>query len=492
MSLFKKGDSFNDLVEKLKTPARFGPGELAELIAEATSHQEASPRKLAFMMGSSHPRVREAGIRYVMENAPKDAIDVVIQAMAAVDGSARSELARTILQLDHAELLRTANLLFNGSNLSLRTTILEIASLDRDWRDWFGIMKQALRTTDPTLRRAGARLVRRHVQDPTAATVLRELLHDDDDAVRSEAIQGFCDYPTAEIVEPFFARLPHEAPVDQTRMIQALARLSSRPNSNIEQHLFPVLADDDPEARRLAVRLISSMPQPDLVLRKFLINCRGLASWLRERAVRSLLEMANSLCEPLLRLMQDEDEDVRVSAMALAAKINDERVLGPVTKIFCSKADWWIRSLAAEILANFPRDEVLELLLPYLHDPDMRFSIVSALAKMNRPETTAHLLECLKDPARSIRDTALDGLAKRATQEVIEAIVQVTRSDPETSLRAKAVEVLRGYGAPASARLRSLEVELLANEEQEESKKRAASVEGLALEMANPELNKRD
>jgi HEAT repeat protein len=492
MALFKKGDSFNDLVEKLKNPARFGPAELAEIVTEAVAHPEANARKLAFMMSSTHPRIREAGIRYVTESAPKDAMDVAIQAMAAVDGAARAELARTILQLDRTELLRTANMLFNGSSLPLRGTILEIASLDREWRDWFGVMKQALRTTESSLRRAGARLVRRHVQDLNASTVLRELLHDEDDGVRSEAIQAFCDYPIAEIVEPFFARLPVEAPVDQTRMIQALARLSSKPNSNIEQYLFPVLADDDPEARRLAVRLISSMPQPEQVLRKFLINCRGLASWLRERAVKSLLEMANALCEPLLRLMQDDDEDVRVSAMSLASKIDDERILGPVMGIFCSKADWWIRSLAADILSNFPRDEVLELLLPYLHDVDMRFSIVSSLARMNRPETTAHLLECLKDPARSIRDIAIDGLAKRATQDVMDALIRVVRADPDTALRAKAFEVLRGFGTAAATRLKSLEVELQAHADQEEASKRAASVQGLQLEMANPSLNRRD
>ncbi len=492
MALFKKGDSLNDLVEKLKNPGRFGPGEITELIEAVTGHQEASARKLAFMMSSTHPRVREAGLRYVTENAPKDAIDVVIQAMSVVDGAARTELARTVLQLDRAEVLRCANQLFNGSNVPIRIVILEIASLDREWRDWFGILKQGLRSTDQPLRRGAVRILRRHVQDTTAGTVVRELLHDEDDAVRSEAIQAFCDFPTPEIVEPFFARLPHEAPVAQTRMIQALARLSSRPNSNIEQHLFPVLADDDAEARRIAVRLISSMPQPDQVLRKFLVHCRGLASWLRERAVRSLLEMANALCDPLLRLMKDEDEDVRVSAMSLAAKIHDERVIGPVTAIFCSNADWWIRSLAAEILSNFPTDETLELLLPYLHDVDMRLSIVSALARMDRPETTAHLIECTRDSARSIRDIALDGLAGRPTQDVIEAVARVARQDPEPPLRAKAIEVLRGFGPIAAPRLKSIELETQAHADAEEAAKVARSAQGLQLEMANPALNRRD
>ena len=490
MAMFKKSDSFGDLTEKLRNPARFGPGELAEMIATITTHQEASPRKLSFMMSSAHPRIRDAGVRYVTENAPRDAMDVIIQAMAILDGPARAELAKTAFDLDRAELLRCAHTMFNGSNIQIRMAVLELSSLDRNWRDWFGIMKQALRTTEPPLRRAAARLIRRSVRDPVAGAVLRDLLHDDDTAVRSEAIQGFCDHPSPEIVEPFFARLPQESPVDQTRMIQALARLSSRPNSNIEQHLFPVLADDDADARRLAVRLISSMPAPDEMLRKFLMHCRGLASWLRDRAVNSILEMAGSLCGPLLKLMQDDDEDVRVAAMGLAAKIKDERILQPVVRIFCSDSDWWIRSMAAEILANFPRDETLELLLPFLDDPDMRLSIVSALARIERPETTAHLIECLKDPARSIRDIALDGLANRASQEVIECIVISAKHDPDLALRAKALELLRGFGPIAAARVSALEVELQAAGVAEENAKREASIASIQLEMENPALNR--
>ncbi|MFO1054042.1 MAG: HEAT repeat domain-containing protein [Planctomycetota bacterium] len=490
MALFKKNDSFDDLCEKLKNPARFGPAELGEIIAEATKHPEASARKLAFMMSSTHPRIREAGVRYVMENAPRDSVDVILQAIAAIEGPGRSELAKLAFELDRNELLRCANTMFNGTNLQMRMVVLELASLDRNWRDWFGILKQGLRATEVPLRRASARLIRRHLQDPTACSVMRDLLHDEDDAVRSEAIQGFCDFPTPEIVGPFFARLPKESPVDQTRMIQALARLSSRPNSNIEQHLFPVLSDDDADARKIAVRLISSMPQPDQVLRKFLVHCRGLASWLRERATRSILEMANALCDPVIKLMQDEDEDVRVSAMSLAAKIKDERIFEPVVRIFCGRSDWWVRSLAAEILANFPRDETLELLLPYLHDVEMRFSIVSALAKIDRVETTAHLIECLKDPARSIRDIALDGLAKRASQDVIECLLISARHDPDPALRAKAIEVLRGFGPAASARLRSLEVELQAADDAAEAARKHASSLDLQLEMENPSLNR--
>ena len=74
----------------------------------------------------------------------------------------------------------------------------------------------------------------------------------------------------------------------------------------------------------------------------------------------------------------------------------------------------------------------------------------------------------------------------------MDALVRVVRADPDTALRAKAFEVLRGFGSAAAARLKSLEVELQAHADQEEASKRAASVQGLQLEMANPSLNRRD
>lgn len=484
MAFFKKNDSFRDLVAKLERPGQMGPTELAETLEAVLSHPDASLRRLSFMLHSPHPRIRDAGIELVRRSTGPEAVQVLALAVQSVEGTARVELARQMLALDRAETLRAMSALFHGPRPEARSVVLDVAAIDPVWRDWLPILRQALKVPDAPLRRQAARALRRRADDPTVRAVLRDLLHDDDGVVRAEAIHAFCERPDAEIVEPFFARLPHEGANEQARMIQALSELSRQPDTNVEAHLFPVLSDEQPQTRSLAVKLLGQMPGSDLVLRRFLVHCRGLASWLRDRAIQSILELAHDLAEPLVQLMHDADQDVRVQALTLAARLDDPRVVEPATRVFCSEADWWERSLAAEILGKFPSEAVLSILLPFVDDREMRYSVVSVLARLDRPESTAQLIECLADRARAIRSTALDGLAGRHHDEVIRAITMCARHDTEASIRTKALEVLRGFGDATTITVRAIEAE-----QQKRLEVRASELQA-DLQMVNDELNR--
>ena len=274
-------------------------------------------------------------------------------------------------------------------------------------------------------------------------------------------------------------------------MVDALAKLANSAEAKLEERLIPILASEDKQLREIAVRLLASMPDRTRVLRSYLIQSRGLATWLRERTHKSILQLAEGLIEPLIELMADQDDDVRVGAMVMAKASKDSRLAQAIHKIFMSKSDWWIRSIAAESLAIFRSPQVTKALLSQLEDPDLRYSIITLLGDILDPQTVPVLLSCLRDPARGIRLIALEALRKThavlqdhpLVEETANAILELAKNDAQRTVREKASDVLTAFGPLSEPRLQEI-----AKHEEEglELSKLAITSE---LSMANDSLN---
>jgi HEAT repeat protein len=485
MAIFGRGNSFQELVKRLQSPAGLSPVDVKELVSRVVFDPDATPRNLQWMLTSPLGEVRTAGFEFIARAASRDCIEMTLQAMASTDDRrVRSELAKQLIQLDRAMLLRTLSRLFHTRNGVYRSTVLDVVRVDPRWRDHLGLIKQTVKVPDTQLRVQAVNVLARHAQDPTVGMILQNLTRADDETVRREAIFALCENPTPDLVEPFFAQLPFEPRIIQTRMIQALSRLANTRGISIEQHLFPILADENPLIRNLAVKLLAEMPDKVSVLRGFLTYSRRLAAWLRSRATESLLTVADEIKDAVVELLDDDDEDVRVYAMMLSSKMNDPVVVPQVTNIFLGGADWWIRALAAEILAQFPNDDVVRTLLKRREDPDLRYAVASALAGMDRPSVEPSLIDFLRDPSRATRAVVIEGLQRLATQNSIRALHQVAVGDEHAAVRAKAIEALREIGPPAAEYLALIEEVYV-----REAREKAQAFGDLDLEMVNDELN---
>jgi HEAT repeat protein len=226
------------------------------------------------------------------------------------------------------------------------------------------------------------------------------------------------------------------------------------------------------------------MPNRTQVLRAFLAHCRGLSSWIRERSITSIQKLAGGLGECLATLLQDPDEEIRVGAVMLAGPSNDPRLLPHLRAIFLGQSDWWVRSMAANVIANFPAQQVLDLLLSRIDDRDLRYSVIHALGRMRDEVVIPHLLQCLSDAQRGIRSATLDALKDSRRQDVFNALVYLGRHDREEGIREKALVMLRALG-PAGERA-AAEIE---RAQREPAGQAAAPAELAGLEMANDVLN---
>lgn len=482
MAMFRKQDGLPHLVDALSKPG-LPNAEIDELIERVTTHPDATPRRLGTLVTSDNPRIREAGIGYVVRNAGRDCADLLLMAMIGAERPVRTSLARALVGLSRQDVLRTTERAFNSRKSEHRPLALEIVFADPRWRDHMRLLKAAVRDPDAGLRLAAVRILRRKPDDDAIGVILRGMIHDGDDVVRAEVIGGLCEHPTPDLIEPFFARVLLEEKPERARMIQALGKLCRSGVAGIELRLYPSLADENGDIRMLAARLLDQVGDKSAALRGFLVYARGLAPWLRERATEALLGVVGGFTAPLIELMDDADDDIAVAAMTLASHLDDPAIVPHVARIFGSKLDWWVRSMAADILARFPTDEVLGTLLSRLDDPELRYSVVSALGATTHSDACGHLLECLGDPAASIRRVALDGLRREPTEAIVAAVHGVARDDADVTVREKALQMLRDFGAIAEMQVAELE------RAAQRRADRRPDAPALELEMANTALN---
>ncbi len=385
--------------------------------------------------------VVEQLLRDVVGKPPQVRDDI---ARALVAAAAPSRMEAAIGQMMHAPAPEQ------------REAALSLIAALPDWQPHLRHLKVALQDPVPELRQSAARILCRGSESRAVHLVLLELLRDEDPVIRRQVISTLAASPHPDVVEPFLERLSQEEPAGQALIVDALKGLAGNAEARLTERLLPVLANEDERVREAAVRLLGQMPNAVEILRAYLIYSRGLAFWLRERAAASITKIAPDIVEPLSCLMQDAELDVRIGAVVMASTCRDPRIVPRTLEIFLGSDDWWVRSIAAEVLGHFPSPEVTRALQSRIDDPDVRSSVIAVLAKVRDCESDACLLQCLGDVDRGTRMATLDALAPVRSPEVYAALQQVALGDPEPALRDKAVVILESHGPAAEQQLRAV------------------------------------
>ncbi|MEE9149998.1 MAG: HEAT repeat domain-containing protein, partial [Candidatus Tectomicrobia bacterium] len=107
------------------------------------------------------------------------------------------------------------------------------------------------------------------------------------------------------------------------------------------------------------------------------------------------------------------------------------------------------RSVILRLLDEVATESMVSVLIPLTTADDwiMRLSIVRILGRFDTPEVQQTLVALLKDPHKSIRQTALGALASSKNPANIGSICQLLR-DPDLTVQSKAIEVVIQTNAP--------------------------------------------
>lgn len=455
MAFFGKSRDLAEALKRLETGGIASAEELDALLEAVRTHPDWRPERTLWMLRSPTRRIREFAEQHLLGRNDLDSLVSPLAAeIVATPVAARPEMARVAARLAGSRLPDLLATLARSDAADQREAALEIIATQAEGRAWLPLLKASLNDPVPELRRKGARVLARSVENPSVFVMLRDRVHDEDAEVRRIVIEAFARRPGPDVVEPFFERLPLEAERERATIVKALSALARTSQAEIEERVMPMLCDENAAVREMAVRLLSEMPDRTRLLRTFCLHSRGLAFWLRERSLASIRTISGSLTGPLLELMQPgEEEDVRVGAMLLARGSEDPRIRARVQEIFTGDHDWWIRSTAAEVLGDFPGEETSRILISRLREPDLRLGIIALLGERGGAAVNAALLDCLRDPNNAVRRAALDALARSGRPENLGMLLQVAGDDPDAAVREKAASLLEALGEAASGHL---------------------------------------
>lgn len=481
MAIFgNRQENLSTLLKRLQDPLKT-PSNLEEILKLIQSHPEFSLERNVWLFSHRKASIRRWAAQQVGSRRRPELADRLIREMIGKSGELRREIAATVMKIGAERARIQLGAIAHHKKTELREAAIDLITANRQWKDFLGHIKVYLRDPERSIRHAAARLLASDVGNQTIFLMLRNYINDPDAGLRRIIIEAFCRLGTPEIVEPFFERLLGEGPEERQLMLGAIGKLARGSQSKIEAHILPMLADESPEVREIAVRVLQEMPDRTRVLRDFLLHCKGLASWLRDRSIESIVKVCQDIVAALIELMGDEDEDVRVGAMVIANRTNDPRIVPSVQKIFLGNADWWIRSMAADVLGRFANPEIVRILIAKIEDPDLSYSAILVLGKIELPEARQAVVRCLAHPRTGLRLAAITALKETDDAEVVQYLAQVARDDGDGRVRKRARDALECFGHRSKR--------VLAELESEEASQAAAAAGGIQLEMVNEALN---
>ena len=237
--------------------------------------------------------------------------------------------------------------------------------------------------------------------------------------------------------------------------IWTLGKIQQKTN-NVSQALINSLDDEDADVRCSAVLVLARLGTSRCVSN--LIEklddednrVRSNASY----ALGSLGSRATEAIVPLLKLLRDEDQVVRLSGLKALEKVGNYAV--PILIKELSNEDLIVSGLAASILLGIGSPEaissvkqMLPSLILMLKMPEIRPHLGKVIHKLGQ-EIVPHLIVLLKDPSSEIRLSVakIMGDIGQEAREGIPALVHCFK-DPKWEVRIEAEKALGKIGEDA-------------------------------------------
>lgn len=134
---------------------------------------------------------------------------------------------------------------------------------------------------------------------------------------------------------------------------------------------------------------------------------------IQDESTRILAEMGRAAIDPLVSVLQQENDDVRRSAIRALAKIGDVTV-APALVAMLNDKDPLVRSSAIEALGSMRYSNALEPLIAMLKDvdPNVRRGTAWALGSIGDPRALEMLVRNIEDADSYVRTEVLSALCK--------------------------------------------------------------------------------
>ncbi len=205
-----------------------------------------------------------------------------------------------------------------------------------------------------------------------------------------------------------FALKDEEADVRKA-VVQSLGNMTGE---RADRSLMLAVTDDDPEVRMLAAEAFG----------------KG------DRANPS---------DTLIPLLQDPDLWVRAAAVRSLGKVAGEEVVDMLPAHLAAASDIFLLALV-DVLGRLKPASALEPLLRLADhaDPEVRKTVLGALAGYDSERVRLSVIARLSDPHWSVRKTAIEILRQKRDPAAERLLVRIAENDPDGAVRQAAAEAL--------------------------------------------------
>jgi HEAT repeat protein len=360
-----------------------------------------------------------------------------LQALLSEDPKKRSRAAREILNEGEAgaEMLLSA---FEESDIRLQKAARQLLLKLGDAA--LPVLERALREdSSPPVQRGAAETLAAFGTENAFEILIRALKEGTPPQQRLAAeVLGKAGYEKA---------LPHllvalTAPYPTIR-IAAITALEHFRAPEISRHIADLLQDPEIEVRVAAANALKKRGDPSIL--PDLVDSLRDSFWWYERKgeTNALLEaiafFGAEARDPLLRLMNEKEANVKRYAIRLLARLHDNSLLETFELAFYD-TNYDVSETALKALVEFG-EEALPILVNALSSPHewIRQKAVYGLGAIKGDEAFIHLLEMLEDSSPSVRKEAIRVLGERGDPRALPALdaIAAGRSDREISKLAR-------------------------------------------------------
>jgi twitching motility protein PilT len=276
--------------------------------------------------------------------------------------------------------------------------------------------------------------------EDTAFERWQKLAEDDDEAVRDLALTTLARQAPGRSLAILLAALPLVGYGVQQVLVEAIGQEVERNGPDFADQVLPLMASGGAGIRSAVLKILLRLEDRCAVVRRYLLFSKGLAGWIRDRALESMREFGDALVEPTIALLSEADESLRGTAVLVAGTFGDPRVVPAIIPLL-EDSDWWVRITAAESLGRLGDVRAVEPLCRSLQDTETRWAAAEALGRIGDPAALQPLARLLQDPAVEVRIEALLALRRFRHPKILEVMRRVASDDPDRVVRGRALEL---------------------------------------------------
>jgi len=321
---------------------------------------------------------------------------------------------------------------------------------------------------------------------------LLEHLHSEDFEVRKaaeEELWAAALYSTPELRSLLIRELDNPDPYVRKVAVRTLSRCTSRPE--LGSQLIRMLDDSDPTVQSAAISALRYSDVWRTQAKKHLTKLLKIAQREADMPGRAATGLVAGLNEPkaipFLEKVIQEGQDYKYEAILGVAKIGNPEAIAVLTKAL-SNQDPAIRAAVIRSLAQHNVKSAMADISKLKSDPDekVRQAAIKALAAFGDNNVTKDVLSQLEASSPYSRTGAIEMLEQLKAKESIPALLNLTRTDADSSVRSRALSAVKTI-APDDPRLHSATLKLT---EDKDNRVRLAAFDALQIQPITPEVIK--